>query len=92
MCLFLSYVDWYNFTGNVDYDTGPYNVMFMKGNTTATLCINITNDEILEEDETFGLIIDAVSSLACIIRGSPSTVNVTILRTECMYVHKYMFK
>ena len=75
-----------NFAGNADYDTGLYSVMFTEGDTAAMFCVNITNDELSEENETFGLVIDAASLPACIIRGSPYTANVTILHIECTYL------
>ena len=72
-----------NFVGNVDYDTGLYSVMFTEGDTAATFCVNITDDELSEEEETFGLVINNASLPACVIRGNPYTANVTILHTEC---------
>ena len=72
-----------NCAGNVDYDTGPYSVIFTEGDTAAMFCVNITDDELSEEEETFGLVIDAASLPACVIRRNPYRANVTILPTEC---------
>ena len=73
-----------NFAGIVDYDSGPYSVMFTKGDTAAILCVNITDDQLLEEDEIFGLIIDAASlPVGVDICENLYTANVTILDNEC---------
>ena len=60
--------------------------MFTEGDTAAMFCVNITDDELSEEEETFSLVIDATSLPACVIRGYPYTANVTISRIECKYI------
>lgn len=46
-----------NTGGGVDYTSGPYNITFLAGSTTAVLTISIFNDDLDEENETFGLTI-----------------------------------
>ena len=66
-------------TGGVDYDSGPYNVTFPAGVTRAPCDVPITNDIILEGDESFHLIIDS-SSLPNGVSGShPVLTTVTIV-------------
>ena len=73
-------------TGNVDYESGPYNVKFGKRSTRAKLCIMIIDDRILEMDETFSLTIDINSLPSGLVVEDPSTVKVTILDNECKYL------
>ena len=72
--------------GNVDYESGPYNVKFEKRKTRAKFCIMITDDEISEMDETFGLTIDSNSLPSGLVVKDPSTVTVTIVDNECKYL------
>ena len=60
--------------------------MFTKGAIAATFCVNTTDDELYELDETFSLVIDAASLPASVIHGNPYTANVTILDNECTYI------
>lgn len=46
------------YVGSMDYNSGPYNITFHAGETTAALDISITDDNLLENDETFAVIID----------------------------------
>jgi len=47
-----------NNTGRgVDYTPGPYNITFSAGHTAAIFAISISNDDVGEETETFGLAI-----------------------------------
>jgi len=48
--------------------------MFRRGFTKAQLAVNITNDNLLESDETFKLIFDC---------NNPHTATITILDDEC---------
>ena len=75
-----------NVAGNVDFDSGLHSVMFAKGDIAATFCVNITDDEFLEVDETFSLAIDTASLPASVIHGNPYTADVTILDNECTYL------
>ena len=44
--------------GGVDYNSGPYNVTFITGMASATFNVFITDDNILEDDKMFILIIN----------------------------------
>ena len=44
-------------TGGVDYDSGPYTVMFTAGMTMASYKIPIDDDDIMENDKDFTLTI-----------------------------------
>ena len=63
--------------GNVDYDSGSYNVTFLAGMTSESLNISITDDDILENNENFYLAID--ESLSSITAGSTDRAIVNIL-------------
>jgi len=60
--------------GGIDYTSGPYSVMFRRGYTRAQLAVNITNDNLLESDETFRLTFNC---------NNPHTATITILDDEC---------
>ena len=45
----------------MDYDSGPYTVTFAAGETIVTFNIPITDDDILEGNENFTLIINSSS-------------------------------
>lgn len=72
-----------NLSGGVDYISGPYNVVFGKGTSSASFNIIIINDMILESDETFSLTIDVISLPSDVIHGNPHTAIVTIVDDEC---------
>ena len=70
-------------TGNVDYAAGPYFVDIIKGDTRVDLFIfNITDDNILEEDEHFILTIRNDTLHPDIVPMNLSA-NVTIMDNEC---------
>ena len=87
-CIFL-------YTGGVDYAGGPYNVSITEGDMSAVFCIDITDDNDLEEDEIFNLRIN--TGHPDIIPMSPDQATVTILDNECKhlkfhsYLHIYTF-
>ena len=76
--------------GDVDYDSELYNVTFAKGDTSVTFCINITDDNALEADETFSVVIDDTSLPTRVISIYPNAANVTIVDNECKYL-TFMF-
>ena len=49
--------------GGVDYDSGPYTVRFSAGQTSVIFNVPITDDNILEADESFSLTIIIRNSL-----------------------------
>ena len=69
----------YNITGGgVDYNSGPYNVAFPAGVTRASFSITINNDDVLEDHETFNLIIAEDSLPENVTLGIPYLTEVTI--------------
>ena len=74
-----------------DFDTGPYVVKFPANNTSTSFNISLTNDKILENNETFHLFID-YSQLpdGIVVDGSQSICTVTIVDTTGMYVNTYI--
>ena len=70
------------FTGGSDYEAGPYNVTIPKGEMSAELCINITNDEELEDDEAF---IIHINEAADVVLNKSVETTVTILDDECKH-------
>ena len=75
---------------DVDYDSGLYSITFTKGDNSAILCVNITDDNALEADETFSVVIDDTSLPTRVISIYPNAANVTILDNECKYL-TFMF-
>lgn len=69
--------------GEADYGAGPYTVTFPAGQTVASVDVPITDDSIVEEDETIDLTIQ-LSSLPNGISVSlpdPPQANITIVDT-----------
>ena len=75
------YLCTFNFTERYDYDPGPYRVTFRAGNTRASLRINITDDDIYEEAETFNFYISTFLP-SQVSRCEPYRSTVTILDDE----------
>ena len=53
--------------GGVDYNSGPYTVMFTAGQISVTFYIPINDDSILEGDERFTLTVSNATLLLTII-------------------------
>ena len=68
--------------GGVDYDTGPYSVTFPAGNTNVSFNINITIDNLVEDDEEFHLTIDPSSLPTGINISSPHQTTVNIVDND----------
>ena len=62
-----------------DYTSGPYNVTFTAGMTTALLSVPINDDDIFEDSETFRLRIDSTSLPNDVTLGNIRAVVMTIL-------------
>ena len=60
--------------GDTDYLSGPYNVTFPVGNTTASFDVTIDNDKILEHNESFTLMIVADTLPAKVISSAQTIV------------------
>ena len=67
---------------NTDYDSGPYNVTFSAGNTSIPFEVNITNDNILESNETFSLNIISSSASDRVTIGSLRQSAMTIVDND----------
>ena len=65
--------------GGVDYNSGPYNVIFPAGVTSVSLNIIINNDYVLEYNETFYLTIINGSLPYYFMLGEIYITEVTIL-------------
>ena len=66
------------YTGD-DYSSGPYTVTFSPGMTTAYFVVSIINDNLLEGNETFTLILIPPSLPSDVIVGNPAEAIVTIV-------------
>ena len=65
-----------------DYTSGPYNVMFPAGSTSVLFDVNITNDDIVESNETFSVSIIPSSVSDQVIMGNPRQSAVTIVDND----------
>ena len=68
--------------GGVDYNSGPYTVQFNAGLTTVPFNISIKADNILEDNETFDLSIDASSLHSKVTVGDRGQTTVTIVAND----------
>ena len=66
----------------MDYSSGPYFVTIPAGETSATFNVTIINDNILENDEDFDLIIVPGSLPNGVTRGNPGRATVTITNDD----------
>ena len=69
-------------TGDHDYLAGPYNVTIPTGQTGVSFDISITDDNILEINESFNLVITPESLPFLVSRGIPGMVLVTIMNND----------
>ena len=78
----------YNFyIGNDDYHSGPYYVTLTPGATHFPFNISVFDDDTIEKDETFQLVIDP-SSLPCGVTVSGSgKATVTILNDDGKWIY-----
>ena len=65
--------------GGVDYNSGPYTVIFTIGSTNASFDIAIYDHSILEIDEMFNISIDSITNNHIV--GTPGVATVTIIDT-----------
>jgi len=66
----------------VDYNSGPYPVTFLAGETSVTFDVPITDDNILEGNENFTLTIDQSSLPTNVNRGDHGEATVTIVNDD----------
>ena len=64
--------------GGVDYSSGPYNITISAGITRMTFNVSINNDNMLEDNEEFSLIINDASLPSCVITNSSGSTTVII--------------
>ena len=87
--------------GDVDYDSGPYNVTFPIGSTNASFDITITDDNVFEFDEIFNISITSITNGHIV--STPAVATVTIIDNTSkylilfiyvvfMYAHSYVVK
>ena len=69
----------------MDYNSGPYTVQFDVGVTRVSFNILISNDNVLERDETFGLSVDALSLPNRVTTSTPDQATVIILANDSKY-------
>ena len=75
----VDYFKWNVIIGNgVDYDSGPYNIVFPRGATNVPFNIPITNDDDFEATESFKILIKDDSLPAGIKLGEYNEATVTI--------------
>ena len=67
--------------GDVDYESGPYKIIFPAGVTTISFNISIHDDDLLEANENFSLAINAESLPDGTTTDSPSTA-IMIIRND----------
>ena len=72
--------------GDVDYNSGPYNVQFDVGVTRSLFHVSINDDDILESDETFNLNINPSSLPNRVTIGEHNQTAVTILDNDGKYI------
>ena len=81
-----------NSTGE-DYSPGPYSVRFPAGITSSFLYISITDDNILEGNEYFNILIDLSSLITGITVGNVDRATVTISDADSkQYMYLVMLK
>ena len=66
----------------MDYSSGPYDVTFPAGVTRVSFVIVITNDNVLEGNEKFNLIIDPSSLPTGVTVSNPAQATVTIYEDD----------
>ena len=74
-----------NITGGVDYDSGPYTVIFPAGVTSVSFDVSIIDDNMVENNETFDLTIVSSSSNK-ITLGSSVQATLTIFDNDCKHL------
>ena len=72
----------------MDYDSGPYYVMFFAGMTSVPFSISINNDTKFEGNETITLSINSQIPYGIII-GDPDEALLTVVDDDSKYNHLY---
>ena len=74
----INYISHHNLTGGVDYASGPYSVTFHAGVTRISFAVVVINDNVLEGDEKFNLVIDPFPLPTGVTVSNPAQATVTI--------------
>ena len=69
----------------MDYATGPYIIKFPVNHTRVSLSITITDNDEMENNKTFVLIINSSSLTRHVDVGNPNQTTVTILDDDGKY-------
>ena len=78
-------------TGGNDYVSGPFNITFPAGRTSANFNISIHNDNIFETNESLSLTVDPSSLPSRVMLQSDCMLVITIVDNDGeLYVHAYM--
>ena len=72
----------YSIIGGVDYVSGPYTVKFPAGVTKGSFNVDIIDDGILENNETFELSINSSTLPSSVNINNPSKLTVTIVDND----------
>ena len=67
--------------GGVDYNSGPYTVIFPAGSTNASFDIVINDDSVLEGDEMFNVSINSFTDGRIVHVDPPGVATVIIIDT-----------
>ena len=82
--LYLSHV-YHCFAGGIDYDSGPYTIMFPTGERRVPFNVTINGDSILEGNEKFLLIINDSLPRRVTVGKQKYQTEVTIVDNDSMY-------
>ena len=74
------------FIGGNDYQSGSYPVKFVAEMISASFNVSIRNDNLLELDETFELVINTSSLPIDVTVGMPARATVTIVDDDSKYI------
>lgn len=66
-----------------DFASGPFNVTFHAGETVAMFNVSINDDNTVENNETFAILIDQSSLPNGVSIGNPSRTVVIIVDDDC---------
>ena len=81
-------------TGNVDYASGPYNMVIPAGTSNTSFSVSITDDNITENPEAFLLSINPLSLSNILVFGNHTEAIVTIVDNDCKFtmllLHAYV--
>ena len=83
LCIIFTYFALHPVLTEQDYDFGPYMITFPVNTTIVYLIIPIINDNIVEDDENFTLIINSSSLPLDIFLGDGNVATVTIANDDC---------